>query len=247
MNRCNQNKISGSPRVCLTAGSTQQRRKERGRSLSHSSYRSALRLPSVFRAVSLLLLPLVPACLGSTPSSDRTPIQAETVKSIEAGRVQVGDPIYAKVELAWNHSDCALREGAILKGRIVAQNARSKGTKSSGIALLFESGQCGRREMRPLPLTVAAVLAPDPNRRSSLFDDQQSPPLNEAADLSLGQAGSGSPMRSMLAATSTVLLEPPRYKPPQMVMPGQVIGMGDVKLGVGTGPEGSSVLTSGEA
>ncbi len=51
-------------------------------------------------------------------------------------------------------------------------------------------------------------------------------------------------MRSMLAAAQTVLLEPPRNKPRQLVMPGQVIGIGDVKLAVGSGPEGSSVLTS---
>ena len=96
--------------------------------------------------------------------------------------------------------------------------------------------------MKPLPLNLAAVLAPDPNR--SLYEDQQSQPLNEATGLGLGQEGSGSPMRSMLAATTTVMLEPPRPKAPQFVMPGQVIGIRNVKLAIGRGPEGSSVLTS---
>jgi hypothetical protein len=93
--------------------------------------------------------------------------------------------------------------------------------------------------MKALPLTVAAVLAPDPISGSSLFGDRENQPLNEAVGLSLDGG-----MRSMLAAAQTVILEPPRTKPPQVVMPGQVIGLGDVKLAVGSGPDGSSVLTS---
>jgi hypothetical protein len=197
----------------------------------------------IVQLLSLLFL-LHPRSSAESPPKDRIPIQAVLVKSIEAGRVKVGDPVYAKVDLAWNNSACKLREGAILKGRIVTETPRSKAARSSGIALIFDSGQCGGRDMKPLPLTVAALLAPDPNRGSSLYGDQQSPPLNEAVGLGLSQEGSGSPMRSMLAAAQTVLLEPPRNKPPQLVMPGQVIGLGDLKLGVGIGPEGSSVLTS---
>jgi hypothetical protein len=181
-------------------------------------------------------------CFGADPSSDRIPIQAALVKAIEAGRVRVGDPVYARVELAWKNPTCQLREGAVLKGRIVSQIARSKVNKSSEIALLFEKGQCGGLDLKPLPLTIASVLAPDPNSDTSLFGNQQSQPLSEAVGLSLG--GGGSPMRSVTTAAANVLLEPPRNKRPQTVMPGQVVGLGDMKLGVGSGPEGSSVLTS---
>ena len=181
-------------------------------------------------------------CFGADPSSDRIPIQAALVKAIEAGRVRVGDPVYARVELAWKNPTCQLREGAVLKGRIVSQIARSKVNKSSEIALLFEKGQCGGLDLKPLPLTIASVLAPDPNSDASLFGNQQSQPLSEAVGLSLG--GGGSPMRSVTTAAANVLLEPPRNKRPQTVMPGQVVGLGDMKLGVGSGPEGSSVLTS---
>lgn len=180
--------------------------------------------------------------VGGSPTSDRTAVQAELVKAIEAGRVQVGDPIYAKVQLAWNDAACKLREGAILKGRVVAQTARSKTAKTSEIALLFEKGQCGGREMKPLPLTLTAVLAPDPTQ--SLFEDQESKPLSDATGLALGQQGSGSPMRSVLAAAATVMVEPPHPKPPQIVMPGQVVGIRNVTLAVGRGPEGSSILSS---
>jgi hypothetical protein len=45
--------------------------------------------------------------------------------------------------------------------------------------------------MKPLPLTVAAVLAPDPNEKSSLFNDQQTPPLSDAVGIGLGQERTG--------------------------------------------------------
>ena len=207
--------------------------------LSHFSRRRVGKAASFFgRAVFLALL-LHSRCSAAAPAADRTPIQAELVKSIEAGRVQTGDPVYAKVALEWNHSGCKLREGAILKGHIVAQTPRSKAGKSSSLALLFDSGQCGGRDMKPLPLTVASVLAPDPINGSGLFGDRENQPLNEAVGLSLDGG-----MRSMQAAAQTAILEPPRSKPPQTVMPGQVIGMGDAKLAVGSGPEGSSIMTS---
>ena len=158
--------------------------------------------------MSLALLVNAP-CYAANPPTDRTPIQAQLVKAIEAGRVQAGDPVYAKVYLAWNHAGCKLREGAILKGRIITQTPRSKAAKSSGIALLFESGQCGGKDMKPLPLTVAAVLAPDPISGSGLFGDRENQPLNEAVGLSLNGG-----MRSLSAAAQTAILEPPRDKPP---------------------------------
>jgi hypothetical protein len=191
-----------------------------------------------FQSLSLALL-LGVACFAADPPTDRTPIQAELLKSIEAGRVQVGDPVYARVALAWKNPSCKLREGAILKGRIVTQTPRSKTAKSSDVAFLFDSGQCGGRDMKPLPLTVAAVLAPDPIDGSSLFGDRDNQPLNEAVGLSLNGG-----MRSLQGAADAAILEPPRNNPPQTVMPGQIIGIADMKIAVGSGPEGSSILTS---
>jgi hypothetical protein len=201
-------------------------------------------------ATALSLLALLPfasfasdTSRKSSPPPDRVPVQAVLVKSIEAGRVHVGDPVYATVDLAWDNPTCKLREGAVLKGRIVEQTPRVKGAKSD-IAFLFESGQCGGRDMKPLTLTIAAVLAPDPNGGTTLNGGLQNRPLNEAVGLSLGATGAGSPMRSMQDAANTIMVEPPIFKPPVVVMPGQVIGLGSMKIAVAGGPEGSSVLSS---
>ncbi|MGA7218390.1 MAG: hypothetical protein WBX38_08755 [Candidatus Sulfotelmatobacter sp.] len=196
-----------------------------------------------------LLLALTP-CISEATERQRVPVQADLVRAIEAGRVKVGDTVLARVAVKWQSPDCTLREGAILKGRIVAQNIHSKTEKTSQIALLFDNGQCGGPDMKSLPMTVAAVLASDPAQDKNQYENQ---PLSEAVGLSIGGTGGGSAgvgvgggggnLRSVTAAAATVYVSPPVYKGPTAVMPGQVVGIRGMKLNVGGGPEGSSVLS----
>jgi hypothetical protein len=191
-----------------------------------------------------LLVALI-CCAFPAAAQERIPVQADLVRSIEAGRVKVGDSVLAKVVVKWQSPQCTLREGAILKGRIVAQNVHSKAEKTSQIALSFDSGQCGDRDMKPLPLTVAAVLAMDPSH-----DQYENQPLSEAVGLGLGRdpgpngiEGSQGGARSVTQAAATVYVSPPRYKGPTTVMPGEVVGIRGMKLNVGGGPQGSSMLS----
>lgn len=108
------------------------------------------------------LLSTLLSLLCKAPAQDRVPVQAELVQAIDAGRVKIGESVLAKVAVKWQTAQCTLREGAVLKGRIVAQTTHSKTEKNSQIALLFESAQCNGPDLKPLPLTVAAVLASDP-------------------------------------------------------------------------------------
>ena len=64
-----------------------------------------------------------------------------------------------------------------------------------------------------------------------------------AAGVGVGGGVINSNMRSVTAAAATVYVSPPKYKGPTAIMPGQVVGIRGLKLGVGDGPEGSSVLT----
>jgi hypothetical protein len=193
------------------------------------------------------LLVVLVCCVLQASAQEQVPLQADLVRSIEAGRVKAGDAVLAKVIAKWQSPECTLREGAILKGRIVSQNVRSKTTKTSQIAMLFDGGQCGGRDMKPIPLTVAAVLALDPSQDKSQYENQ---PLSEAVGLGLGRdsgpngsGGSQSGARSVTQAAATVYVSPPRYKGPTAVTPGQVVGIRGMKLNVGGGPEGSSVLS----
>ncbi len=214
--------------------------------------RSSKRLLTSPAAMALMLC--ASACLSARAQQERVPIQADLVKAMEAGRIKVGDPLYAKVEAEWRSPACNLRKGAILKGRVVAQSVRSKTQKTSDVALLFESGECGGRDMKPLLLTVAALIAPDPSRNTDLFEGQESQPLSEVVGMAIGGGGGAGPalggttggnLRSLAGAASTAyFVEPPKYKPPKAVLPGQVVGISDVKLNVGSGPEGSSILSA---
>jgi len=209
------------------------------------------RLPATLTGLALGL------CFSSAPglaqTANRTPVQATLVKSLQADRVRVGDPILAKVAVEWKSPQCWLRKAAILQGRIVAADARSKTNKISTIALLFENGQCGGRDMKPLLLTLVAVVAPDPSMDEGLYEGQQTQSLSEAPGLAIGGATAAGPalggsggggLRSLQGAVATTFSLPPRPKQPKAVLPGQVIGLGNIKLGVGTGPQGSSVLSN---
>ena len=59
------------------------------------------------------------------------PVWAELVQRLDATKVKTGDPILAKLALAWKSSACDLRQGAIIQGHVVTQKAHSKTEKTS--------------------------------------------------------------------------------------------------------------------
>jgi hypothetical protein len=171
------------------------------------------------------------------------PVQATLVKAIEAGRVKVGDTVLAKSKTDWLGPRCMLRRGATLKGRIVAAAARSKAAKTSSLNLVFESAECDGKALQPLFLTVAAVVAPDPDQES---DGSHYQPLSQAVGAGIGgsNSGAGGNLRSVTGAAATVYDEPRSVKQPKSVLPGQVVGIPRLKLSVGNGPENSSTLSA---
>jgi len=167
------------------------------------------------------------------------PIQAETLQPLNAGKVKVGDPILAKLALPWKGPTCDLRAGAIIQGHVVTRRAYSKTEKTSEIGISFESGQCGGRDMKPLSLIIAAVVAPYLSGHSDFSDSEELQPLNSAIGLSLNGG-----MRSLSQASATVQVEPRPGKVPSSVMPGQVLGIPHLAISVGQGADGASILRS---
>jgi len=203
-------------------------------------------------AFRLLLTGPLLFCALPAAAQDHAPLQVDLVRALDAARVKVGDPVFAKVAMKWQGPGCSLAQGAVLQGRIVAQTAYSRSSRTSEVALLFESAQCDGHAMKPMPLTVAAVLSEDPRDDQSEYDSQ---PLSDAVGLAVGglvggPSGAGlrgsvsGGLRSVSAAAATVELSPTEYRGPTSIMPGQVLGLKGVKLNVGAGPEGSSILTA---
>ncbi len=164
------------------------------------------------------------------------PLQAELVQRLNAGRAKVGDSILAKLPLPWKSSACDLSAGAIIQGRVVAQKAHSKTEKTSEIGIVFESGQCGGREMKPLYLTLATVIAPDTSRSTDSFDSEEMEQLGSA--IGLGLTG------TISRAPATVYVGPRRAKAARAVLLGQVVGISHLEISVGQGPGGASILRS---
>lgn len=159
-------------------------------------------------------------------------VQAELVEPLDAGHAKVGQSLKARVKVAWSDSTCTLKQNAMVKARIVALQATSKTAKDSGIAVLFDSGECGGHDMKPLPLTIVSVIgsAPAP------------PSLADSPGMGIGEGSRG----GAVAAANAPGLEGGKPIIPLTISPGAVYGLYDLKLGVATGPQGSSVLgTSG--
>jgi hypothetical protein len=179
----------------------------------------------------------------SVPPSQsvHTPIEAELLIPIST-HTSVGKPVYARVLNDWRGPGCTLRTGGILRGRVVASVLYSKSSKSSSIALAFDSAECADRTETPVALTLVAVLAPGMGSA-----DNDSPPLNEAVGVAIASgssASSGGGGRSITTAAVTASYQLSRDQRPANITPGAVLGLRGLKLSVGTGPEGSSVLSA---
>ena len=122
----------------------------------------AIVVVSMLKQVLGLLLISASISFAETPP---VPVQAELLHPIEAGHIKVGDPVLAKVEVEWKGAQCHLRKGATLKGRVVLENERTRTARASKLALIFESGECNGKDMKPIPLT-GVYRHPSPNKRS---------------------------------------------------------------------------------
>src|SRR5215469_9262961 len=185
-----------------------------------------------------------PLNAADTPA---TPIQAELVQSLDADKILPGASVLARVQLGWRSASCNLRPGDILEGRVVLQKHYSKADKTSEIAILFDRAQCGGPALKPFPLTVAAIVSADRQRDPALQPSEEHQSLSDAVGLTLNGN-----TRSVGQAANTVDNEPGRtvYSSPQRTAPpkelraGQVVGIAHLKLLVGKGPQGGSILSS---
>ena len=195
--------------------------------------RNRTQVAEVFSCLILVAFSLSTLAAEAPPA----PVQAELIKAIDTSRVTAGTLVLAKVKIEWKDKDCPLRAGAILQGQVVVAKKRSKNVSASELGIVFDKAGCASQQMKPLPLTLAAVLKPEPEL--DVYGDDRTPPLADAVGL-----GVNGGLRSVSSAAATVFQEPRESKAPKAVKPGEVVGLGDLKLSVGSGPEGSSILSS---
>lgn len=200
----------------------------------------------------ILLLEIVNAAAVRTHESETqefAPIYARLVGPLDARFQNPGSPLLLEVKHAWQNGNCKLREGSILKGHVVIANASSKQDRTSRVAVVVDEAECNGPVFAPLPLTVAAVLAPDPAAMHQSVPQNALPGLAASGvntslmqNLASGMAGRPGPPPPSDAAVFFGETSARSFDSPKRISVGEVFGFSGLKLGVGTGPEQSSVL-----
>jgi hypothetical protein len=167
------------------------------------------------------------------------PVEAELMAHLRARTLKQGDLVYARVAAEWSGPGCLLRRGATLEAKIVGVTPHSPKSRDSTVSLSFTRAQCGKTNVEPFMLVLAAVAAPD---------DADSG--NVSTDLPMvfgGNTGPSAPsaglLRSSLAEVDPMLVNLHRFPVTPSLHAGDVLGISGMKLSVGTGPENSSSLT----
>jgi len=174
------------------------------------------------------------AGLNSATNSPAVPLQAELVAGFDARLLTANQPVFAKARERWSSGDCVLRKDALVKGKVVTASVHS-GKSPSEVALLFESAECGGPGLKPLPLVLEAIVGPDSEAGRDTYV-----PLNQAIGLAPNPGGG---IRGAGTAASIAMAEPDFGRPAVKIRSGTVSGISHMKLQVGNGPEGSSVLS----
>lgn len=168
-----------------------------------------------------------------TPAGVLVPVEAELLSHITAHTLKTGASIYARVVVDWHGPGCTLERGATLEAEVRSAIPHSSAANKSEITLAFRKAQCGKRELEPFTLLLAAVAAPEDTQLGSVTTDL---PTTFGAS-----SGSGS-LRSFDQQVDPLLLNVHRFPVTPSLSAGSVLGIRGLKLTPGTAPEDSSVL-----
>jgi hypothetical protein len=197
----------------------------------------------------ILLCPVVPCrAQGSRDDHGRrinpqSPLEAELLAPLDAGKLVRGASVLAKARLDWKSPTCLLRAGSVVSGHIVDFEQRSKQNKGSSLTILFDHANCDGH-LTPTGFTlVALIITPEQDEGRPLLDSGF---VNGSAVQVIPGVSKNTGPQARLDAGNALSLRAGESSAqgPSHVAAGQVIGLNKVTLSVGTGPEGSSVLTA---
>jgi len=185
------------------------------------------------------------ACAQTPPTSYHGPVKAELIKSLDVRRIQTGSSVFARVTADWTGLGCTLRSGAIIEAKVEIALPRDKAKNGSQLALSFSKAQCGGNEMAPIDLVLAAVSwMPE----DGITLRGQYPVVRRVPDLGGAPTGHGD-LKSVGSQQSQALngiefKSAGLFVSPPVLHAGDVVGVHGVKLQMGTGPGGSSLLSA---
>jgi hypothetical protein len=199
------------------------------------------------RFIPCMALCCIPIAGAQTQVSPVTivPVEAELLTRLDTHNIKEGSMVYARVVADWSGPGCVMAHGATLGAKVTAVTPHSKLSSESAVALLFEKAQCGKSELDPFELLLAAVAAPPDEDAGAVTTDL---PAALGAGPTPGGSSAGSSttnsLRSVDQQVDPLLLDVHRFPVTARLRSGDVLGIRGVTLRVGGGPDGSSMLIS---
>jgi hypothetical protein len=173
------------------------------------------------------------------------PVEAELLMHLEASHLKTGGSVFARVSVDWTGPGCVLRRGATLEATVVAVTPHSPISSGSEVALSFEKAQCGKSDMEPFALLLAAIAAPGDEENGSITTDLPAALGGSSIPGTSGPATTtANSLRSVDQQVDPMLINVHRFPATASLRAGDVLGIKGLKLSVATGPESSSVLSS---
>lgn len=204
---------------------------------------SVAQLPSHFRFACMFAVSLVAVfgvvdsrAVSPAATTEVTPSYLETTlqSSIDAGHAKAGEAFYLKAMDDWSGLNCVLRKGATLQGHVVGAQKVVGHTGDSQLTLTIDSADCDGQRHKLLLLTIVEIVGDD-----SASEEH----LHSVVPQEIRGGG-----RNIGGATNDISTDYKTSGPrgPFMIHPGQVLGLKDVVLHLGTGQDRSVLITRKE-
>lgn len=162
----------------------------------------------------------------------QAPLQADLLVPLDVSKLNVGAPVFLKSRVDWQYASCHVKTGATISGHVVAVNRHSMQHKGSDLTIVFDTADCSGHTSQ-IFFNLFAVIAEAKDDVSSadfgVFGSRIQPHSGSA-----GEANAALLMGSRSQA----------LKLPPVIQAGQVFGQKNLMLGVGSGPEDGSVLST---
>ena len=190
-------------------------------------------------------LSLCSALGQSPPTPTLVPIQAEIPAYLNVRHVSNGTPVFARVTADWSGTDCILRNGAILEGRVESAVWQGRGTHGSRLALSFNKAQCNGTELAPMELVIAAVAAA-PVDFANVTNGATLPARSFSSPFLFGGLPVGLAVGTDVFSTTHLDFTGINHHFPMRpnLRYGDVVEINGMKLQIGAGPHGSSVIST---
>ena len=173
------------------------------------------------------------ASFAETDAGYHRPVAVEVLSYVDVHHYRPGSPIYVKLKTPWVGLGCYLFDGQVLQGRVELATWRGKGNKESQLAISFPNVRCVGSKST-LNLVLAAV---EWDEGLSRIPEVQYPNIVPVGTAQMNRGNYGMDGMLMMALSAR-----PKNQIP--LRPGEVLGIDNVTLEIGGGPERSSLLKS---